>query len=97
MAQGENICYEVIKVCEAAGLAGDDRIFRARFSALTETHIKTAWQRPGKPDSRLALAVDARQVTRMFLFCEWLIFFARVLLVGALAVDARLVTRILFL
>ena len=67
MRQGENICYEVIKVCQAAGLfAGDERIFRARFSALTETHIKAAWQSPVKPDPRLALAVDARQVDRNY-------------------------------
>ena len=40
--EGENICYEVISVCRAAGLfLSDDQIFRAKFSALTEPHIKS--------------------------------------------------------
>ena len=48
--EGENICYEVIQVCRKAGLFVDDAsIFRAKFSALTESHIKAAWQQPGKP------------------------------------------------
>ena len=60
--EGENICYEVIKVCREAGLFLDDKfISRARFSALTESHIKAAWQRPDKPDAKQSLAVDARQ------------------------------------
>ena len=60
--EGENICYEVQKICRGAGLFQDDAcIFRARFSALTDVHIKAAWQRPDKPDERQAQAVDARQ------------------------------------
>ena len=32
-------------MCQAAGHFRDEaRIFRSRFSALTETHVKAAWQ-----------------------------------------------------
>ncbi|KAK1293909.1 hypothetical protein QJS10_CPA16g00508 [Acorus calamus] len=59
--EGENICFEVI---ECAGFDGSDagrRVYRARFSSVTEKDISKAMENLVKPNKNEALAVDARQ------------------------------------
>ncbi|XXG46925.1 hypothetical protein AAC387_Pa02g1653 [Persea americana] len=59
--EGENICYEVI---ECTGFNRTDtgrRIYRARFSSITEKEITKAMEALVEPNRYEALAVDARQ------------------------------------
>ena len=58
--EGENICYEVLKVLSPF-TAAPDRVWRARFSAVTETEVKSALARLSKPNRAEAHAVDVRQ------------------------------------
>ena len=57
--EGENIAYEVIKVCKAANPRLD--IYRARFSALVERDIQRTLKFPDRPNEKMNDAVDARQ------------------------------------
>ena len=57
--EGENIAYEVIKVCKQANPRID--IYRARFSALVERDILRTLKFPDRPNPRMNDAVDARQ------------------------------------
>ncbi|XP_008792952.1 DNA topoisomerase 3-beta isoform X1 [Phoenix dactylifera] len=59
--EGENICYEVI---DCTGIHENDagrRIYRARFSSVTEKDILKAMDNLVAPNKDEALAVDARQ------------------------------------
>ena len=56
--EGENICFEVLKVLPEFSA---DRIWRASFSAVTELEVHRALQRLVKPNACEAAAVDARQ------------------------------------
>nr|CAB3457482.1 unnamed protein product [Digitaria exilis] len=59
--EGENICYEVI---ECTGIPENEvgrRIFRARFSSITEKDILNAMENLVLPNKDEALSVDARQ------------------------------------
>ncbi|XP_021888952.1 DNA topoisomerase 3-beta isoform X1 [Carica papaya] len=59
--EGENICFEVI---ECAGFYTNDarrRVYRARFSSVTEKDILKAMDNLVEPNKDEALAVDARQ------------------------------------
>ncbi|XP_075085332.1 DNA topoisomerase 3-beta isoform X4 [Nicotiana tabacum] len=58
--EGENICFEVI---ECTGFHTNDgrRIYRARFSSVTEKDILKAMSSLVEPNRDEALAVDARQ------------------------------------
>ncbi len=60
--EGENICFEVMRVvapkmCKKR----DQQIFRAFFSAVTKEDIMKAMKSLGAPDENLSLSVDARQ------------------------------------
>ena len=61
--EGENICFEVIENThqhmKKCGIKYP--ILRAKFSAITESAIKTAMQNLTLPNENEALAVDARQ------------------------------------
>lgn len=57
--EGENIAYEVIKVCKQANPRID--VYRARFSALVERDILRTLKFPDRPNPRMNDAVDARQ------------------------------------
>lgn len=65
--EGENICFEVIDNTEAwmnkspPPFLRQQRIFRARFSAVTAKEVKHAMQSLGQPNKAEAQAVDARQ------------------------------------
>ncbi|KAL4461084.1 hypothetical protein ABPG72_006463 [Tetrahymena utriculariae] len=64
--EGENICFEVIQVCDNF-LSVFDRnsqyIFRAKFSSITQVDIIKAYEQlSAKPDLNQSLAVDARQI-----------------------------------
>ncbi|XP_042064078.1 DNA topoisomerase 3-beta isoform X2 [Salvia splendens] len=58
--EGENICFEVI---ESTGFQSKDgkKIYRARFSSVTEKDILNAMSNLVEPNKNEALAVDARQ------------------------------------
>ncbi|CAE7386600.1 RH46 [Symbiodinium microadriaticum] len=55
--EGENICYEAGGDIALQHHPGGENVYRAHFSALTQTAFKTL----GRPDKQLAMAVDARQ------------------------------------
>jgi DNA topoisomerase-3 len=57
--EGENIAYEVIKVCTDANPRLD--VYRARFSALVERDIYRTLKFPDRPNEKMNDAVDARQ------------------------------------
>lgn len=59
--EGENICFEVI---ECTGFGGNEirkKVYRARFSSVTEKDILKALDNLVQPNRNEALAVDARQ------------------------------------
>lgn len=56
--EGENICFEVLKVLKQFP---PERVWRAKFSAVTEREVRAAMSRLGKPSQAEAAAVDARQ------------------------------------
>jgi len=65
--EGENICFEVIRVVrKEMKNKSDDAIFRAKFSAITEPEIRKAHdnmlKKKLRPNKNEALAVDARQI-----------------------------------
>ncbi|XP_074063752.1 DNA topoisomerase 3-alpha isoform X2 [Macrotis lagotis] len=57
--EGENIGFEIIHVCKA--VKPNIRVFRARFSEITEYAVRTACQHLTEPDQRVSDAVDVRQ------------------------------------
>eukprot|EP00980_Cylindrotheca_fusiformis_P023988 scaffold11292_cov116-Cylindrotheca_fusiformis.AAC.2 len=63
--EGENIAHEVIAVTRRAfdtkNSANDDRIHRARFSAISPKSLRDAFASLEKPDAALSRSVDARQ------------------------------------
>jgi DNA topoisomerase-3 len=61
--EGENICFEVIRCCEKSmnkGVRGQ-RIFRAKFSAVTPKDIEHAMRNLVEPNENESKAVEARQ------------------------------------
>ena len=69
-AEGENIAHEVIGVTRRAlemraaqmdAPAHQQRVHRARFSAITPDALRDAFRALGEPDAALSRAVDARQ------------------------------------
>lgn len=79
--EGENICYEVISVCRSAGRFTQDRaIFRAHFSALTDSAVREAWRRPSRTNQAHASAVDARQQLDLKVGCSFTRLLTRTLL-----------------
>lgn len=65
--EGENICFEVIDNTSrylsspVPGVLKKQRIFRAKFSALSAQEIRGAMKKLGEPNKNESLAVDARQ------------------------------------
>ncbi|XP_055813969.1 DNA topoisomerase 3-beta isoform X1 [Solanum dulcamara] len=58
--EGENICFEVIE-CTGFHTSDGRRIYRARFSSVTEKDILKAMNSLAEPNRDEALSVDARQ------------------------------------
>jgi len=59
--EGENICYEVINCTGIPENEVGRRIFRAKFSSVTEKDISNAMDNLVLPNKDEALSVDARQ------------------------------------
>ncbi|XP_077250449.1 DNA topoisomerase, type IA, core isoform X2 [Tasmannia lanceolata] len=59
--EGENICFEVIECTGFHKIDAGRRIYRARFSSVTEKDILKAMDNLVEPNRHEALAVDARQ------------------------------------
>jgi DNA topoisomerase-3 len=57
--EGENIAFEVVKVCTTANPRLD--VYRARFSALIERDILRTLRMPERPNKDMNDAVEARQ------------------------------------
>ncbi|KAL4442252.1 hypothetical protein ABPG74_009270 [Tetrahymena malaccensis] len=64
--EGENICFEVIQVCDSllnVPNRQNQYIFRAKFSSITQVDIIKAYEQLyAQPDLNQSLAVDARQI-----------------------------------
>ena len=56
--EGENICFEVLSLLPQFSA---ERVWRAKFSAVTEREVRGAWAGLGKPNANESAAVDARQ------------------------------------
>ncbi|PPS16584.1 hypothetical protein GOBAR_AA03996 [Gossypium barbadense] len=59
--EGENICFEVIECTRFPVNEAKKRVYRARFSSVTEKDILKAMDNLVEPNRHEALAVDARQ------------------------------------
>ena len=57
--EGENIGFEVISL--VSQWIPYDNVYRANFSALTNTELSHAYENLGHPDKYMAMSVDARQ------------------------------------
>lgn len=57
--EGENIGFEIIKVC--SDVIPNLRIYRAKFSEITGPSVFRALQNLGQPDKNVSDAVDVRQ------------------------------------
>ena len=57
--EGENIGFEVISL--VSEWIPYDNVYRANFSALTNTELSYAYENLGHPDKYMAMSVDARQ------------------------------------
>eukprot|EP00116_Pleurobrachia_bachei_P006024 sb/3466286/ len=69
--EGENICYEVIDAVKQVNRMGDNNIYRAKFSAITDVDIRRAFSNLGRPNQNEALSVDARQALDLKLGCAF--------------------------
>ena len=56
--EGENICFEVLSLLPQFAA---ERVWRAKFSAVTEREVRGAWAHLAKPNAHESHAVDARQ------------------------------------
>lgn len=70
--EGENICFEVIDAVQGSMSRSTDKsIFRAKFSAITETDIVKAFNNLGFPNKNEAMSVDARQELDLRIGCAF--------------------------
>ncbi|XP_013414482.1 DNA topoisomerase 3-beta-1 [Lingula anatina] len=71
--EGENICFEVIDSVQHVmnRSRGDQTIYRAHFSAITEADIKRAMANLGSPNKNEAMSVDARQELDLRIGCAF--------------------------
>nr|XP_014337517.1 PREDICTED: DNA topoisomerase 3-beta-1 [Bos mutus] len=72
--EGENICFEVLDAVLPVmnqAHSGEQTVFRARFSSITDTDICAAMARLGEPDHNEALSVDARQELDLRIGCAF--------------------------
>ncbi|XP_065181209.1 DNA topoisomerase 3-beta-1-like [Sycon ciliatum] len=71
--EGENICFEVINAVKRSMNGGGrmSSVYRARFSAITDTEIRQAMQNLARPNENEARAVDARQELDLRIGCAF--------------------------
>uniref|UniRef100_A0A0K0ECU3 DNA topoisomerase n=1 Tax=Strongyloides stercoralis TaxID=6248 RepID=A0A0K0ECU3_STRER len=71
--EGENICFEVINACKPSFKKQNfnDYIYRARFSALTEEHIKNSMNNLTKPNKNESDSVDALHELDLRIGCSF--------------------------
>ncbi|XP_078467958.1 DNA topoisomerase 3-beta-1 isoform X1 [Lampetra planeri] len=71
--EGENICFEVLDAIAPYPVkhGSEQVVFRAKFSAITDTDIHNAMNKLAEPNRFEALAVDARQEVDLRVGCAF--------------------------
>ncbi|XP_055342263.1 uncharacterized protein LOC129590861 [Paramacrobiotus metropolitanus] len=77
--EGENICFEVMDIVSPVmkSFPHEQRIFRARFSALTESDVMDAFSNLRSPNRNESLSVDARMELDLRIGCAFTRFQTR--------------------
>ena len=85
--EGENIGFEVISL--VSEWIPYDNVYRANFSALTNTELSYAYENLGHPDKYMAMSVDARQELDLKIGVRINILLLRCLTVSTDQADSR--------